>query len=193
MQIFVPGVSDYKAQPLDQVMAIDATGQLVSQVPARSAVAAVVAWLVPYRQPHGQKRAFLLGTSDQVLLNGAVPLAMTALRRGDEIRVAHRSFYYTDEDPLRVVPYDGLTGPGVQTTCARCHRALLAGEPVVACPICGLLYMEQPDRDPSCFTFGPCLGCQRDPHVEFVWRPEKPSTSVPWRERPGRAATARVP
>jgi hypothetical protein len=187
VQIFTRGATDYEAQPLSQVMGIEATGELLAALPPSGAAAAVVAWLVAQRQANGQKRAFLLGIGDQVLLNGQAPLAMMALRRGDEIRVAGKSLFFTDEDPLRVIHYDGLAGPGVQTSCSRCHRLFSAGEPVVACPVCGLLYMHQADREETCWSFGPCLGCQRDPHVQFVWRPEKPSTSLPWRQRPGRA------
>ena len=117
-------------------------------------------------------------------MNGYAPLPLSVLRRGDEIRIGGTSLFFTDEDPLQVVPFDpSEVDPSVKT-CTRCHRALQSGEPVVFCPVCGVPYMSQKDKDPNCWTFGPCIVCKRDPKVPFVWCPDN-AVQVPWHKRPG--------
>ena len=145
---------------------------------------AAVAWIVPWRGSRGVKRAVLFACDDDLLVSGRRPLPMVQLQRGDEIRIRGASVFYTDEDPLQVMPFDPSQYEGQAPACARCHRPLQNGEPVIVCPVCGLPYMVQPDKNPNCWTFGQCVGCGRDPKRQFVWQPEE---TKPRRRRRQRA------
>lgn len=184
MQLFVPGPQGYQAWPLDGPAALTRGPKPV--VPLEAAGGEAVAWVLPHRDPGGLKRAALF-TRDRglLLVNGREPLPMAVLCRGDEIRLGRVSLFFTDEAPLRVVPFDPAPYAGRKEACTRCHRPLVAGEPVVFCPVCDLPYMAQRDKEPNCWSYGPCSGCQRDPRAEFVWRPDAGQV------RPRRRASAR--
>jgi hypothetical protein len=178
MQIFHRIEASLGATCLESRVAIRRDGSLATAADAQPADA--VGWLVADRCPSLPRRAVLLAPDGDVLLNGRPPLPMNVLRRGDEIRVAKASLYFTDEDPLRVVAFDPDAFPMASRKCSRCHRALTLGEPVVVCPCCGLLYMAQPDKSPNCWGFGPCIGCKREPAVDFVWQPHEEPVATPW-------------
>jgi hypothetical protein len=185
MQLFVPdGSGRYEAQVLDRPLAIDDGGTLV---PIRRGAALdrsrEIARLVPWRGQDGQRGAVLLARSRGVIVDGRSALPLNSLRRGSEIRAAGMSFFFTDETPLRIVAFTPETGVP-EAICTRCQGSIQPGEPVICCPLCGVVYMAQPDKSPNCWEFGPCLVCGRDPHVEFVWHPGDSASVVPCSERP---------
>ena len=185
MQLFVPDAQAYQARPLDGAVSIGQHGEVLP--PAKSAGVnddQELAWLVPWLSPEGRKVATLFVRTDGVRVNGREPLPVSVLGRSDEIRVNGVSLFYTDEAPLQIVPFEPVDGQ--PTKCARCNGPIAPGTPVVHCPVCGLVYMAQPDKEPNCWTYGPCRGCGRDPRVEFVWRPSLKASTVPWHERSGR-------
>ncbi len=184
MQLFVPVGSDrYKAEILDSPLAIDDGGALI---PIRNGAALdrfrEIARLVPWRGPDGQRGAVLLARSSGVVVDGRAALPLTSLRRGTEVRVAGMSFFFTDEAPLRIMAFTLETGVR-EAICTRCQGPIRSGDPVVYCPLCGVIYMAQPDKSPTCWAFGPCLVCGRDPQVEFVWHPGDSAPAVPESER----------
>jgi hypothetical protein len=185
MQLFVPGSQEYQARPLDGAVSI---GQHAEVLPLAESPGMdeerKVARLVPWHGPDGRTVAALLVRTGNVRVNGREPLPVTVLGRSDEIRVNGVSLFYTDEAPLRVVPFEPIEGQ--PNKCARCNGPIPPGTPVVHCPVCGLVYMAQPDKEPNCWTYGPCRGCGRDPRAEFVWRPSLKASTVPWYERSGR-------
>jgi hypothetical protein len=169
MQVFFPaGNGCFEARELGDELVIDEGGAPFGPGagdPDREA-ARIVRWRDGDGRPGG---AALLADPSRVVLNGRRLWPLVVLRRGDEIRVGSAGLFFTDESPLRVVAYEPGAGPA--ETCLRCHAPLRAGEPIVRCPGCGSPYMAQADRDPNCWTFGPCLACGREPRAEFSWRP----------------------
>jgi hypothetical protein len=188
MQIFFPTATGYQAPLLVQPLAIDHHGTLAPACNLEGDESAA-AWLIPSSSQETILRAVLLAGNSKVGINSRIPLPLTVLTRGDEIQIGGISLFFTDEDPLRIVPYEPAPASGQAVSCSRCHRSLQPGEPVIFCPVCRLPYMAQADKNPNCWTFGPCLGCSRDPHVEFAWRPEGGKSVLPWQQRPGRVRT----
>lgn len=200
MQIFVTTAKGLEAVPVAQPLALGGDGKLmplsgedsVEELRAiredRGAVRRSLnaAWLVPTNTA-GQQECVLFAR-EGVFVNGARPLAVAVLRRGDVIGGDGWEVYFTDEAPLRVVGF--VPGTGSAGKCTRCHRPLEAGEPVVYCPTCGVPYMAQPDIEPNCWGFGPCIVCKRDPRPEFLWKPAVAEAVVPWHQRPWRQALA---
>lgn len=198
MQVFIPSheqARGFLTREIDQTLALWPGGVLypVDGVASPDAGPAF-GWLVPWRGNGFRRGVALLARSGRLRVNGLPVLPVTALERGDEIRVDGMSLYFTDEAPLRVVPYDpaSATGP-VGGECTRCHGPIREGASVVHCPICGSIYMAQPDRAPNCWEFGPCLSCGRDPQLEFAWEPRIARACVPWAERPWRCAQVKAP
>ncbi len=225
MQLFVfdPRRADFEARPFDLPLAIDRSGGLF---PAAGGVEGVdgeafseeAARLVPFDSAPGRRSAALFTRWEGLRVNGASPLPMTVLCRGDEIRLSGVCLFFTDERPLRVEAFaaagsgaeegeaacrgrsgGGSASPTSKETqslskncsgseCARCHGAIRTGDPVIRCPVCGILYMAQPVQHPNCWAFGPCISCGRDPSLEFVWRPSPAPSPGSWADRPWRKA-----
>jgi hypothetical protein len=173
MQLFVPGRrGDFETRELDGPLAIAYGAEFIPvEADATCSAAHEIARLVPWHAADGRRGAILLARSSGAVINGCPALPVTVLRRGSEIRTGAMTCYFTDERPLRVVSLtvdQGMKEP----TCTRCQGPIRAGDPVVFCPLCGVVYMAQPDKSPNCWDFGPCLVCSRDPHVAFVWEPD---------------------
>jgi hypothetical protein len=187
MQLFLTGrCGDFETRELDGPLAIASGAEFIAVEPgATSAGAHEIARLVPWHAADGRRGAILLARSSGVVINGRPALPVTVLRRGSEIRAGATTCYFTDERPLRVVSLTldhGMKEP----TCTRCQGPIHAGNPVVFCPLCGVVYMAQPDKSPNCWDFGPCLVCSRDPDVAFVWEPD-PRNPVAARSQSRRA------
>ncbi len=193
MQIFVPGPSGFVARPFVRPLDLAEDGGIIAPDGVPGSPPARAARLVPFSIGPGKRSAALLTRWRGLRVNGSPPLPMAILRRGDEIRLAGVSLFFTDEEPLRVVAFEPASGPDAAAAeCARCHGTIRPGDPIVRCPVCSLTFMAQPDKRPNCWTFGPCL-CGRDPAVEFVWRPPEVSTRGGWASRPWRKAPAGTP
>jgi hypothetical protein len=169
MQLFEPAEAGFEARPITSAAEI-----------------AGGARVIPVIESDGRRFAALIVVGPDVRLNGDVPLPLTILQRGDEIRCGGVSVFYTNEAPLCVTPFERRDGETKPPECTRCHRPVQVGDPVVRCPVCGVLYMAQADKQPNCWTFGPCLVCGRDPHAQFVWRPRHAPRRVAWHDRPWR-------
>jgi hypothetical protein len=194
MRLFVPAPQSprgFAIREIDRPLAIAARGLLFPVEASRAPGSGPgVAWLVPWQGEAFRRGVVLLARPGRLRVNGRPVLPLTALERGDEIRVDGVSLFFTDEAPVRVVPYD----PGVGSTrdsreCTRCHGPIQNGDPVVHCPVCLAVYMAQPDRSPNCWEFGPCLSCGRDPQLEFAWQPREARSSLQWGQRTWRKAT----
>jgi hypothetical protein len=198
MILFVPALEKAKGLDtvvIDEILAIGPRGTLTPIDPgATHGTCADLAWLVPLRDEGPSRRGVaLLASPDHVRVNGLQAQPLMVLRRGDEIRVDGVSLFYTDEGPLRVVPFHvhgeaETSSASASPECTRCHGAIRAGDPVVYCPVCSAVYMAQADRSPNCWEFGPCLSCGRDPGAEFAWQPGSAVLIQPWHERPWRNA-----
>jgi len=195
MQIFVPDTehtSGFATRDIDQILAIAPHGMLVPvDATEPNTSDPEVAWLIPWRSEALRRGVVLLARSGRLRVNGRPALPLTALRRGDEIRVDGVSLFFTDEAPLRVILYEPAGGNGQETLeCTRCHGPIRPGDRVVSCPACGAMYMAQADRTPNCWEFGPCLSCGRDPGLAFAWEPRAALPPQPWQQRPWRNKTA---
>jgi hypothetical protein len=128
----------------------------------------------PARQP---PLAVLLASEDSgIRVNGALCLAVTVLSDRDEIRAADgRIFLFA--------AYAGAPRSGVATetpaiACARCHRAIAAGERWVGCNACTARYHADPPLQPDATRGGAncrdydsrCAGCQRT-WTSMHWTP----------------------
>ncbi len=185
MQLFVETANTFKAVRISKPLLLTVEGSL-RFIDTLAALDNGSALVLP-DQGTGVKRAALFSAGDLVRVNGKCAAPIVILERGDAIQVGrNRTMFFTDEDPLEILAFDPATAGGVKAECSRCHGPVNPGDPVVLCPICGLPYMAQGDKDPNCWTFGPCLGCGRDPHVPYVWHPGDELENVPWFERAGR-------
>lgn len=169
MQLFLQGEQGLETIVLDGPLALTGEGSLVPADEAEEPLAV----LVPHRGSPKPRRTLLLSRHPGVLLNGLPALPAALLRRGDELRCNGCTWYFTEENPLAIVPFDPTSSPvGPKAACSRCHRPLQAGEPVIYCPVCELPYMAQTDKDPNCWGYAKCVGCGRDPHDGFAWQPD---------------------
>lgn len=104
------------------------------------------------------------------------------LRDRDEIRVdgagIGRCFFSTEEPP-RIESYsppragaDSLD-PEHAPRCPRCQEPLSAGEPVVRCPGCRVLFHQDPENGLPCWTYGNCSICGRETDLDggHLWSP----------------------
>jgi hypothetical protein len=195
MQLFVPDPAQprgFATRTIDQILAIEPSGTVVAAGGVgEDETSPPIAWLVPWHGESLRRGVLALARPGEVWINGRSALPLTALRRGDEIRIGGVSLFFTDEAPLGVTAYEPPGGDRpAALECTRCHGPIRPGDPIVSCPACGAVYMAQADRTPNCWEFGPCLSCGRDPGLEFAWEPRAALPPQPWHHRPWRRSTA---
>ena len=131
----------------------------------------IIATLVPV----GQRRAILICAPRAVLyLNGYPPASVAALQDRDEIRVRGNRLVFAAFADAAVGPFD--VAQRGSSDCAACSTPIADGEPVRACPACGVLYHAGRDGDPepvapACDVEDDrCSSCRRL-RSELVWTP----------------------
>ncbi|MEE8312467.1 MAG: hypothetical protein V3R77_09420 [Candidatus Binatia bacterium] len=139
-------------------------------------VAALVP-LAPFNHPSGAgpRRAILLTAPGAVVhLNGYPPASVAALSDRDEIRLGRIRLMFAAFDAAEIERFDASRlGP---VECAACSTPIADGEPVLACPACGVRYHAGRDGDPepvapACdVEDARCSSCRRL-RDELVWTP----------------------
>lgn len=116
------------------------------------------------------------GPGSRVRVNGRdTELGICTLEERDELLVANtsgtgRRYFFATQAASHVEPF-----PASQASarCPRCRQSLVAGQPAVRCPSCGLWH-HQTEVLP-CWQYAPaCAGCPQitDLNAGYPWTPE---------------------
>ncbi|TFH21441.1 MAG: hypothetical protein E4H03_10675 [Myxococcales bacterium] len=140
-------------------------------------IAAALVPLAPVERSRGggPRRAILVTAPGAVVhLNGYPPASVATLSDRDEIRLGAVRLVLAAFDTTEIEPFDTVRhGPA---DCAACSTPIVDGDPVLACPACGVRYHAGRDGDsepvaPACdVEDARCSNCRRL-RAELVWTP----------------------
>ena len=158
-------------------LAVDPSGRLEAASGVSDRAPAVI---MPFHENRVRRAALLTrGAAEPCLLNGFPPLAVAVLEDRDELVVGREVAYFGSFGAAvgeRFAENAQKAGPAF---CARCKRAISAGDEVTRCPACRAPHHEgalagESDEIRRCFSyFGePCAACGRSA-AELVWSPEE--------------------
>jgi hypothetical protein len=113
----------------------------------------------------------VLGAGQRLVHNGQpVPAGLRVLTHKDSLALQGReAVYFSTEEAARIEPFAG----SAKVTCPRCRGEILAGQPAVKCPGCGVVHHEIEDR--NCWTYAKTCALCAQPTVlgcALQWSPE---------------------